>query len=55
LDNRQSRGRLNAIVSGYVAFYQINKIFVEILYFIIDKIASRGGFDPRDVVYRPLI
>ena len=38
----------NMIVSGYVAFYKINKCFVNISSFIIDKMASRA------VVWRPL-
>ena len=43
----------NVVVSGNVAFYQINKFSVDICFFVIDKIASRGGFGPRAVVWRP--
>jgi len=52
----------NVIVSEYVTFCLINKCFVKILFFIIDQIslrpdgmASRARFDPRGVVWRPLV
>jgi len=32
----------NVIVSGYVTFYQISKFFVNIYFFIIDKMYSRA-------------
>jgi len=44
----------NVIVSGYVTFYQINKFFLKVFFFIIDKMASRDGFVPLAVVWSPL-
>jgi len=33
----------NVIVSGLVTFYQINKFFVNRLFFIVDKMSSQAG------------
>jgi len=43
------------IVSGYVTFYQVNKLFGNIYFFIINKITSGAGFGPRAVVWRLLL
>jgi len=59
----------NVIVSGYVPFHQINECFVDIIFSLLTKmscgrtqrlrgpngIASGAGFDPRVVVWRPLV
>jgi len=44
----------NAIVSEYVTFYQINKFFLDMLFFITNKMGPRAGLSPRGVVWRPL-
>ena len=46
----------NVIVSGYMAFYQINKCFVKILLFrYLQKSLRPNGMAPRTVVSSPLI
>jgi len=53
----------NVIVSEYVKIYQINKNFLNVLFFHYwqnvllrpDEMASRAGFRPRVVVWRPLV
>jgi len=49
----------NVIVSGYVTFYQIKKLFI--IFSLLaksfrgsDEMASRIGFGPQAVVWRPL-
>jgi len=44
----------NVIVSGYVTFYQINKLYVNVSFFIIDKMSSRAGFSLWAIIWRPL-
>ena len=41
----------NVIASGYVTFYRINELFVNILFFMIDKRTSWVGFGTRAVVW----
>jgi len=45
--------RLNVIISRYITFCRINKLFEN--YFLINKMASRAVFGPRAVVWRPVI
>jgi len=44
----------NVIVLGYVTFCQINKCFVKVSFFIIDKIYLRAVWGPQVAVWRLL-
>jgi len=52
----------NVIVAGYVTFYEINTFFINLLFFIVDKMylrpeemVSSAGIGPRAVVGSHLI
>ena len=45
----------NVIISGYVIFYQINKCFVNLYFFVIDKMSLRPvEMASQAVVWKPL-